>query len=393
MSSARSVRVRASVLVACAALCVAVFLPDGRARRIETVALGASPVSVSRGAGLPPGAYVANATLFVPGAHPARLAAVPSAPLTGWLSPAVVPSADRRFAVYSAWRAARADDPARSWSAQGIEIGDALGTPEIRSVDLATGADTLVASGAHSPALSGSGRLAYVAGATRTFAAGAPYYGTIVVRDGVDGAPASWTTVPRRYAIAAWAGERLLAYEMGEGEALSLVAFDGPNRWRSMGEGTLVAVSQDGTLAFTEQTDSAPPRVSVVRVSDGAVVAALRLDRGAPAALGIDSLSYSGAWTGDTVVARACNGLAIFTARAGSIAAVDLLRFDPVAFPGGLVEPRFARPGEIVAWAERVEPSGARHAAVLDCRIAARACASFPMPRGSSPAFNPSAPL
>ena len=389
MSTVRRItRARIATPVALAIVVLSAFAHGAQPRRIETMPVGVTGVSVTAGVGRAPGAYFSGGTLFVPGRRPVRLSATPSAPMTGWLSPAIVPAPDDRTVFYSTWRQLRADDPAQSWSKQGIAHGDALGTPEIRCVDLASGKDEVFVSGATSPMVSSTGAVAYVRGASSAYRAGVPYAGTIEVRTSGDARPVVWAPAVRKYAIAAWAGAHLLAYEIAEGEALSLVAIDAPGRLRSLGPGTLVAVSPGGKRALVERSDLTPASVAIVDVASGRTRASLEI---APA-YGIDALSYAGAWTGRTVVARTGSGLAFFEVGANGITVAGILDFDHARYPSGVIQPRFAGndDGRVVAFAD--EAGASVHAVALVCARATRTCASFPMGDAAQPAFNPSAP-
>jgi len=390
--SPKLVSTRIAAVIAVAAIAFYALPRAGRAPSSVLLAGVTPDMTLSQGTGPAPGTYAQSGTLIGPGMQPVRLAATPSAPLTGWLSPVLVPTADRRTFLYETWRQSRADDPASSWASQGIQLGDPLGVPEIRRVDTLTGADTLFETGATSPMISTDGRVALVRGATREFVAGASYTGTIMVRATLDAPSVAWTQPNARYAAAAWAGARLLVYRIGEGESLQLVALDGPNAVRALGSGTLVAVDPTATFAFTAQSDAATPQVSVVRLSDGAVVSTLSIDP----SLGIDFVSYAGGWTSDLVIARGGAGLVLFRVGDTSISIADVLGFDATAFPSGTIQPRFAKTDgtEITTWADQVDVTGAPRRVELDCQIATHACTVFPMvDAAAQPGYNPSAPF
>lgn len=397
MSPVRKItRARLATPIALAIIAFSVFAQGSAPRRIETLPVGLTDVSVKAGVGQPPGMYFSGGNLFVPGAQPVRLAATPSSPLTGWLSPAIVPAPDRRTVLYATWRQLRADDPAQSWSKQGIELGDPLGIPEIRRVDLVTGSDTLYVSGATSPMISSSGAVAYVRGTSSAYTAGDSYQGTIVVRASFDAPPVTWTATPQKYAIAAWADTHLLAYEIGEGESLSLVVLDGPDRIRALAPGTLVALSGDAGSAFIEQSGRVPVQVAVVNIEDGLVAETLPIDQGAAATYGIDVLSYAGAWTGNFIVARTGTGLVIFEETVDGLIINDALSFDPGPFPSGVIQLRFSQAdgSEITAWGDQTDPTGVVRTVELVCQRVTRTCTSFPMvDQLAQPGFNPSAPF
>lgn len=187
----------------------------------------------------------------LPGGREVALDADPSSGLMGWLSPVAVPSPDGRFIAYNAWEWLVPVDPAKSWSQQGISPGDPVGVPSIRVVDLATGSERVLADGAFSLAWRDDGALAFFQGTSRTYRADEPFTGHPLFRSSPEAVEETWTTVPDRCVVIAWARGRLLAYRMLEGERLDLLVFDGPGRSRLIAEGgELVAISPDGTRAL-----------------------------------------------------------------------------------------------------------------------------------------------
>jgi hypothetical protein len=342
-----------------------------------------------------PGLYAVGAKVFGLRGGPARLVSPPVAPLAGWLTPAAVPSPDRRYLAYNVWRELRHDDPDLSWSDQGIKAGDPLATPSVRLYDGATGSDEPLEEGAFSLAWRGDGALAYFKGAEHDYRAGMPYAGDVVVRASVQAPPEVWSPERGRYVVAAWAGGRLVAYREGEGEALDLVVFDGPGRMRVLApDSGLVAVSPDGRQVFVEQGPArGRPSVRVLGVGDGHEAASLDLTTVNPA---VGSVGYSGDWLGERVVAASASGVAVFRVRPGAILLEDALRIAA----NGVAEPRFTDAGgrHVRAW------TSARTGGVfLDCDRALRRCGRLtPLPETSGvhgfpawrrPLYNPSRPL
>ena len=292
-------------------------------------------LAVGQAMGAPPGISIAGAQLRDAGAGPSQQLATPAfSPLTGSLVPVAVPSADGRLIAYGAWKTLRAEDRARSWADQGIKSGDALGIPSIHVHDTATGTDTTLAEGAYSVAWRSDGAVAFVRASHAEFQAGRPYRGYIVVKPSLDASGAAWADEPARYVAAAWAGETLLAYRIGEGEQLDLLALDGPGRVRQLAAGgTLVAVSPDGTRAFVEYTSS-EPRVRILDVESGTELATLDLSSYADAVTGEPLfLSYSGDWVGNDVVARGGDGLVFFSVDGDMIALEELLALESACVP------------------------------------------------------------
>lgn len=332
----------------------------------------------------PPGLTVAAGR--VAGAKTAELAAPAIGPLMGSLAPVAVPTRDGRGLVYSTWSELRRDDPARSWSEQGITRGEALGRPSLRLHDLATGTDSLIEDGAFSAALRADGALAYVRGTSEEYRAGERYLADVVVRAHLRAPAALWSVEPDRYVVAAWAGQTLLAYRIREGERLDVLAFDGPGRQRILAEDVhLVAVDPDGARVLVGDGSAVPATVRVLDVTTGAERASLPL-----AAIPdnpIQWVSYGGSWAGDLVAARTDAGVAVFRVAERSIEAAELLRPDPDAFPHGLFEPQFVDSGErIVARADVPEGPGAAGdegaSVLLHCRRRDGSCARSEPVRG-----------
>ena len=345
------------------------------------------------GAARPPAAYSTGSMAFGLEGGAARLAAPPVTPLAGWLTPAGVPSADGRYLAYNAWKELRPDDPALSWSDQGIEPGDALATPSIRIYDAAGDRDEVLEDGAFSVAWHSDGALAYFKGVERDYRAGVMYVGEVVVRSSLEAKPRVWSTEPGRYIVAAWAGPMLVAYREHEGEALDVVVFDGPGKMRVLApDSTLVAVSPDGAQVFVERGPAlGRPSVHVLNVATGDTIAALDLAKVDPA---VGSVSYSGDWLGRRVVAPSASGLAVFRVGARTIRLEQAL---PVEASRGIAEPRFADTDRVTAWT-----SMGRRAVFLDCDLPGGLCehvVPLPSARGTHgfpawrrPLYNPSRP-
>jgi hypothetical protein len=346
-------------------------------------------------AGTTPEIYAVGAKVFGLRGGPARLASPPVAPLAGWLTPAAVPSPDRRYLAYNAWHQLRPDDPALSWSDQGIEPGDALATPSIRLYDGSRRTDALLEEGAFSLAWRADGALAYFKGAERDYRAAVRYVGDVVVRASFQARPQVWSSKRARYIVAGWAGSRLVAYREGEGETVDVVVFDGPQRMRVLApRSALVAISPDGRQVFVEQGPAeGRPSVRVLTVASGREVAALDLTEVSGA---VGAVGYSGDWRGDRVVAASASGLAVFHVRGGAIDLEQELRVPA----NSVAEPRFADTAgtKVKAW------TSARSGGVfLDCDRALGRCERvrpFPEAHGSNgfpvwrrPLYNPSRPL
>jgi hypothetical protein len=343
----------------------------------------------------PRGIYSVGANVFGLGDEPVRLAAPPVAPLAGWLTPAAVPSPDHRYLAYNAWHELRPDDPALSWSDQGIERGDALATPSIRLYDTAARTDAPLEEGAFSLAWRTDGALAYFKGTERDYRAGVMYEGDILVRPSLGAEPVKWSSGQARYIVAGWARGTLIAYREREGEALDVLAFDGPGRMRVLApDSALVAISPDGRQTFVEQGPAqGRPTVRVLDVASSKQVARLDLTRVDPA---LGAVGYTGDWRGDRILASSASGLAVFRVGPKTIALEQALR---VKSPG-LSEPRFADASQrhVLAWA-----STASGGVLFDCDRTSGRCARFAplanargvhgFPVWRRPLYNPSRPL
>jgi hypothetical protein len=362
---------------------------------IATACGPAESTTSPRAEGHPQGIYAVGAQVFGLDGQSVRLASAPVAPLAGWLTPAAVPSSDHRYLAYNAWKELRHDDPSLSWSDQGIERGDALATPSIRIYDLATGTDQVLEKGAFSVAWRDDGALAYFRGAERDYRAGIVYDGDVFVRSSLADEPVRWSSARARYIVAGWAGKTLVVYREREGEALDVLAFNGPGQMRVLAANSaLVAVSPDGRQAFVEQGPAqSRPMVSTLEIATGKQLAKLDLTRVDSA---VGAVGYAGDWRGDRVVASSASGLAVFRVGAGTIALEQALR---VKSPG-LSEPRFAdaSPQHVTAWAST------RSGGVLyDCDRKTSRCTRFtPVPRARGVhgfpvwrrnLYNPSRPL
>jgi hypothetical protein len=136
--------------------------------------------------------------------------------------------------------------------------------------------------------------------------------------------------------------------------------------------------------------------VRVLRIADGSETAVLDLSQTNPP---LEWVAYSGAWSGDHVVAPVSAGLAVFDVTADGIALEQVLSLDRDAYPAGVQEPRFAdaEGNEILATVD-LPPRGAEPAQTffLDCDRLARTCERgdvAPAPEWLRRVANPSRPL
>jgi hypothetical protein len=217
--------------------------------------------------------------------------------------------------------------------------------------------------------------------------------GDVFVRGSVNGLPRRWTEQTDRYVVAGWAGPSLLVYRVRAGEALDVLALDGPGKRRVLAsDAGLVAISPDGTSALVEHgPESGPPRVDLIAVSNGTKLASLDVSTVDPA---VGVVGYAGDWQGDLVAAPSASGLVVFRIAGGRI---ELARTMRTAAGTGVAEPRFVGPSRVTGWT-----SSSSGGAFVDCdRVSGRCARAVPLPdaRGVKafpawrrPVYNPSRP-
>ena len=309
-----------------------------------------------------------------------KLPAPVQSQFVGTLSPAAVTSpGDERVIAYSAFHRKR---------------------PVIRVRDVRRRADSIVDEGAYTLAWGREGGLAYFRGLTARVEDPARHTGHVVVRSSPASAPVQWTADAGRYAVSAWAGKRLVVHELGE-EWPRLVVYDGPKRRRVLAErAALVAVSPDGTRAVVTKQPDPSPIVAVVDVASGRELGSFAFSDHVDPLRGqkISFVADSGGWGGETVIAAATGGLAVFRVAGDRITLEQLLGLDPDAFPTGLSEPRSDPTGRLfVAAAELMQRprAGFSRTALMECDRIERRCVlgrsapSFLPPRA---VYNPSRP-
>ncbi len=273
------------------------------------------------------------------------------AALTGSLVPLAVDDPSGSILAYSSWR--QIAEPIQGEYAQGLKEGQQLGIPSVRIFDSNSGVDRLVATGAHSPAVSTTGRLAFVKGDQTPVLVNRPYLGHVVVGSLTKkGAVERWTTDPDRYFTYAWAGDELLVYRALPGsEATDLYAITGPGAGHLIApQAFVIALSPDGSRVLVTVGRR---MLEVVRVADGAVEASLPLDGAGVADPSSPTtphyLMYSGSWRGNRVVANSDLGLVVLNVDEGI--EVESVIATP-EFAHGLVEPRFVNDATVVGWVD-----------------------------------------
>src|SRR5690554_4747397 len=167
---------------------------------------------------------------------------------------------------------------------------------------------------ARPPAVSVEGAVAYVEDLDGAYRGDVANPSRIVVVE-PDGTSVPWTRgADVTYVTAAWAGSTLLAYTVGEGEHLSVLAFDGSGEARVLSEdGAIGAISPDGVFVVTTEPGPYGQAISLMRVSDGTVLDRLE----AFGELGEMYLSYGGDWRDGLVVLPAGRTTSRAAARSG----------------------------------------------------------------------------
>jgi hypothetical protein len=329
------------------------------------------PLSIHAGLKKPPGAVVRGSTLVDENGARSQLGASVSGSMMGPLSPVAVRSSDGKLIAYNTWQELRAVDADRSFSAQGIEEGSALGVPSLRIHD-GQGKDFVLARGAYSAAWRHDGAIAFVQGVDPVFRASPTYAGQVVVRMSVHGRDVSWADAPAHYVVYAWAGDRLLFYRIGLGEKTELLVADAPGKIRSLAEGTAIAVSPDAARVAVLSEDATSVRV--VDIATGREQSWLDVTTATPS---LRWIAYSGSWVGDHVVAPANAGLAVFQVGPDSLTLEQVLSLDQAQFPAGVQEPRFVDDAgnEIAASADVPPAKGSGGVSfLLECDRVARTC-------------------
>jgi hypothetical protein len=329
------------------------------------------PLSVRAGLKKPPGAVVRGTTLVDEKGARSELGASVSGSMMGPLSPVAVHSSDGKLIAYNTWQELRAVDADRSFSAQGIAEGSALGVPSLRIHD-GQGKDFVFARGAYSAAWRHDGAIAFVQAVDPVFRASPTYNGQVVVRTNVHGRDVSWADAPAHYVVYAWAGDRLLFYRIGLGEKTELLVADGPGKIRSLAEGTAIAVSPDAARVAVLSEDATSARV--VDIATGREQSWIDVTTATPS---LRWIAYSGSWVGDHIVAPASAGLAVFSVGPDSLKLEQVLSLDHAEFPIGVQEPRFVDDAgnEIAASADVPPANGSGGVSfLLQCDRVERTC-------------------
>ena len=332
-------RPRLLVLAAAALLALAAAVPalglDDRVRDLLGVTPTQEDVPEPLGAGAGPLPYVYGRWLHGFGA-PRRLGAPLLPRSVGEGAAIAVPSPDGRYLAYHAT--------------------DGTG-PVLRVHDLRTGADRVLARGAHMVAWGRRG-IAYFQADPSAYRERFAYAGRVVVRSTPDAAPVPWVTGVGVYSVVAWAGERLVIRSEGCNLPTATepppgpfcrsalppgpYVLDGRRRARPLGRQTVVAVSPDGRLGFGPLRqpiqDSPGTAAHVTDLATGRLVARVETRVDAIAAFATVG------WTGDRIVTTLGGGrLVVLRYRNGRLSVEQTLRLPRDHFPGTF-GPNFSAP-------------------------------------------------
>jgi hypothetical protein len=246
---------------------------------------------------------------------------------------------------------------------------------------LRSGREVVLEPGSQSVAWRSDGALAYVIGDPPAYRANLPFLSNVVVRSAIDAAPAQWSTGPARYRVLGWAGRTLLVAVGQVGASPDLVAIDAPGRARTLSEASLLlGISPDGTRALVTETpaETAHPHVRLLRIADGAEVAAIPVADARDPVSGDPTawISAPGSWLDDRVVVGSETGLVIFRVE-DSISVDQVLHIDSATRQdGALFEPHFVDRDArtIVAWSGVPGTQPRVRAMQLRCDRIALAC-------------------
>lgn len=190
-----------------------------------------------------------------------------------------------------------------------VADGTPMSRPTIRLLDLSTGEDRELASGARSFAWRADGLFAYARGVETDYRLNVPYDQHVVVQEGLEGKPEVWTTEPGNYTVVQWAGESLLVWRQFEGETRELLALQGPGESRQVlsEQDLFLCASPDGTRILTSSggtdPDTDPFVIHEVEMQSGTELARLPLEGVTDPATGeaVTGVPVA-AWEGDKVV-------------------------------------------------------------------------------------------
>lgn len=224
------------------------------------------------------------------------------------------------------------DFPDEAPGSEHVPNGTPIDTSTIRLLDLTTGEDSLLLSGARSMALRADGKFAYAKGVEENYRYNFPYLQRIMVQDGLSGSPECWTTDSGIYSVLQWAKGALFVERQYEGEATEVVALTGPDQMKLIvgQDERLLAVSPDGSqiaVASGICDPSGETCLRIVRWETGAEVCRLRMDQVLDPASGEKvQLGRRGSWEGSTlIVGLTPTGAALLSTEADKLELKDVI--------------------------------------------------------------------
>ena len=386
----RSVRRRRAFAIAVGTVVAAALAGLG----IELLGADAEPpsgrVEIVAGRTPAPGFYVAGRTLSRAGDRQ-TLEDQALAPLIGTLAPVAVPSPSGRFVAYNSWRWTRDVDWKKTFSDQGISIGDTLGVPRVRVRDLTTRTEVALEEGTMSPAFRSDGALAYFVADPPAYRANAPVSGRVVVRESPRSSPVVWTPEPDQYVVLAWAGRTLIVYR-SHADGGDILAVSGPGATRVLARAAgFLAVTRDGRHVVVDEGAQGPePMIRVRSVTDGRETAAFALRQAVDPTSGAATtwVAGPGSWTDNTLLVRSSSGLLVLEVTPERIAVDQVIRVDLEQFTRGAVtEARFADPeGRTFVWSAGVPGAEPPTVAQYVCdRFRLTCTRSAPVPVAQTP--------
>jgi hypothetical protein len=213
--------------------------------------------------------------------------------------------------------------------------GTHLNTPSIRVLDLATGDDELVLSGARSIAWRADDMFAYTAGVDADYRYNVTYMRRLIVQQGLDGSPVTWTADADQYTVLQWAGDALFVWRESLGGVRELLAFTGPDSCsRIVPDGQMfLCTSPDGTRILTQSGgfsgEDTPFMLHEIEWRTGTEIASLSLEGLLDPASGEQIHSaLVASWEGDRIA------VGVYPAHLAMVSAVGdtLVLEDVVAF-------------------------------------------------------------
>lgn len=224
-----------------------------------------------------------------------------------------------------------------------VPDGTHLNTPSIRLLDLASGDDELVRSGARSLAWRADGMYAYTTGVDADYRYNVTYMRRVIVQQGLDGSPVTWTSDADQYTVEQWADGALFVWREALGGARDLLAFTGPDTFtRIVPEGHMfLCTSPDGTRILTQSGgfsgESEPFVLHEIEWRTGTEIASVSLDGVLDPATGEQVLpALNAAWEADRIaVGLYPADLAVLSAAGDALTLQDVVTFSHPSLKSG----------------------------------------------------------